>query len=257
MPVATRRRRAEEDDEPEVVSSRRKAIVEDDDEEEPTPKRRRSSDDDDDEEAGVTGRGWGKVARRAKDMEEMDAARENSIREFWLKSGETAIIQLLAEEPYCMEGHQVRLGDKDWNFMQCQKSSQRHCVMCNDGIRLSWRAAFKLLDYRGSWDKDKKKFKYDKPVEKLWMIGQQLAEQLHQFLEKKKKEANKVVLEISRSGSGKATSYNLSIALDDDDVPMKAIKHTEEFPPIEELCKAPTDRILTARGYKGASESDD
>jgi hypothetical protein len=255
MPEVSRRRRAAEDDEVEV-SPRRKAIVEDDDDEEETPKAKRSSSSED-EEDGVVGKGWGKVARRAKDIEEIEAEKENAIRDFWLKSGETAIIQLLAEDPFCMDGHQVRLGDKDWNFMQCQKSSQRHCVMCNDGVRMSWRAGFKLLDYRGSWDKDKKKFKYDEPIEKLWLMGQQLAEQLHQFLEKKKRPADKVVLEVTRSGSGKATSYNISIALDDDDVPVKIKKWTEKYPSIEELCKPPTDRQLTSKGYKGGSENDD
>ena len=58
--------------------------------------------------------GWGAVAKRQADIAEKREAAESSVRDFWLKSDETAIIQFLQDEPYCFDAHQVK--DKKGNW---------------------------------------------------------------------------------------------------------------------------------------------
>lgn len=101
--------------------------------------------------------GWGAVAKRQADIAERREAAENSVRDFWLKPDETAIIQFLQDEPYCFDAHQVKDRKGNWYIVPCQLNTGRHCVLCSDVAKQTWRAAFKILDHRGSWDKDKKK----------------------------------------------------------------------------------------------------
>ena len=105
--------------------------------------------------------GWGAVAKRQADIAEKREAVENAVRDFWLKSDETATIQFLQDEPYCYDAHQVKDKKGNWTIVPCQLNTGRHCVLCSEGVKQTWRAAFKILDYRGSWDSEKKRFKYD------------------------------------------------------------------------------------------------
>lgn len=193
--------------------------------------------------------GWGAVAKRQADIAERREAAENSVRDFWLKPDETAIIQFLQDEPYCFDAHQVKDKNGNWSIVPCQLNVSRHCVLCSDGVKQTWRAAFKVLDYRGSWDKDKKKFKYDKPVEKLWKVGSTIAQQLKQIVDKKGKELTEMVFEVTRSGSGKDSSYNFEQAFDDDDHKMKPLDWDEQTPSAEDLCQPPTEDEIDERGY--------
>ena len=134
-------------------------------------------------------------------------------------------------------------------IVPCQLNTGRHCVLCSDGVKQTWRAAFKILDYRGSWDKDKKKFKYDKPVEKIWKVGSTIAQQLKQIVDKKGKDLTEMVFEVTRSGSGKDSSYNFEQAFDDDDRKMKPMDWDEQAPSAEELCQPPTEDEIDEKGY--------
>lgn len=193
--------------------------------------------------------GWGAVARRQSEVAARQAANENSVRDFWLQSDETAIIQFLQDEPYCYDAHSVKDKRGNWAVVPCQLNTGKHCVLCSEGVKQTWRAALKLLDYRGSWDKDRKQFKYDKPVEKIWRIGSTLANQLKQIVDKKGLPLTEMVLEVTRSGSGKDSSYNFEPAFDDDDRKMKPMKWDEETPSAEELCQPPTEDEIDAAGY--------
>ena len=219
------------------------------------PRRRRS--DREDSRTSKSERktqGWGAVAKRQADIAEKREAAENSVRDFWLKPDETAIIQFLQDEPYCFDAHQVKDKKGNWSIVPCQLNTSRHCVLCSDGVKLTWRAAFKVLDYRGSWDKDRKKFKYDKPIEKIWKVGSTIAQQLKQIVDKKGKELTEMVFEVTRSGSGKDSSYNFEQAFDDDDRKMKPIDWDEQTPSAEELCQPPTEDEIDERGYTDDSE---
>ena len=214
--------------------------------------RRRRHDEDEDTRFSHKERksqGWGAVAKRQADIAERKAEMENKVRDFWLKPDESAIIQFLQDEPYCFDAHQVKDKNGNWTIVPCQLNTGRHCVLCSDGVKQTWRAAFKIIDYRGNWDKDKKKFKNDEPIEKIWKVGSVIAQQLKQIVDKKGKDLTEMVFEVTRSGSGKDSSYNFEQAFDEHDRRMKPKDWEEQTPSAEELCQPPTEDEIDERGY--------
>jgi hypothetical protein len=193
--------------------------------------------------------GWGAVARRQSEIAERREAAENSVRDFWLMEDESAIIQFLQDEPYCYDAHQVRDRNGKFVVVPCQLATSKHCIMCTEGVKITWRAAFKVLDYRGKWDSDKKKFLNDKPVEKIWRVGATIAQQLKQIVDKKGKDLTEMVFEVTRSGSGKDTTYNFEPAFDKDDRKMKPIEWEEQYPTAEELSQPLSEDKMDALGY--------
>jgi hypothetical protein len=193
--------------------------------------------------------GWGAVAKRQAAIAESRERAENAVKDFWLKSDESAIIQFLDDEPYCYDAHQVKDKNGNWAVVPCQLNTGKHCVLCSEGVKQIWRAAFKVLDYRGTWDKEAKKFKHDTPVEKIWKVGPTIAQQLKNLIDKKGKDLTELVLEVTRSGSGKDSTYNFEIAFDDDDRRMKPIEWEEKTPSVEKLCQPPTDDEVDEAGY--------
>ncbi len=219
--------------------------------EERSSKRRRHDEDEDTRSSRRErkSQGWGAVAKRQADIAERKAEMESMVHDFWLKTDESAIIQFLQDEPYCFDAHQVKDKNGKWTIVPCQLNTGRHCVLCSDGVKQTWRAAFKILDYRGNWDKDKKKFKNDKPIEKIWKVGSVIAQQLKQIVDKKGKDLTEMVFEVTRSGSGKDSSYNFEQAFDERDRRMKPIEWEEQTPSAEELCQPPTEDEIDERGY--------
>lgn len=211
--------------------------------------RRRKHDEDGESRRERKIQGWGAVAKRQVDIAERKEAVENAVRDFWLKSEETAIIQFLQDEPYCYDAHQVKDKRGNWSVVPCQLNTGRHCVLCSEGVKQTWRAAFKIIDYRGSWDSEKKRFKNDKPIEKIWKVGATIAQQLKHIVDKKGKALTEMVFEVTRSGSGKDSSYNFEQAFDDDDRKMKPIDWEEVTPSAETLCQPPTEDEIDERGY--------
>lgn len=248
-----------ERDNDDVTPKRRRATREDDENEDDAPRKSkrgtsrgaRASREDYDEEdhedgspkaVATSGTGWGKVAKKAK---QLDESQSNYVNEFWLADGESANLQFLEDEPYCTEGHTVNQGKK-YTFVPCQLTKQRHCLLCEGAVTNSWKAAFVVFDSRGTWDKDKRRFKHDTMVEKVWLIGPALTEQLKAYVDKKGKKLSQTVLEISRTGAGKKAAYNIEIAWDDDkDRPMKPVKVKSELPPLDQLYAPPTDDYVT------------
>lgn len=216
------------------------------------PSRRRRHEEDEDTRSSRRERksqGWGAVAKRQADIAERKAEMENKVRDFWLKPDESAIIQFLQDEPYCFDAHQVKDKNGNWTIVPCQLNTGRHCVLCSDGVKQTWRAAFKIIDYRGNWDKDKKKFKNDEPIEKIWKVGSVIAQQLKQIVDKKGKDLTEMVFEVTRSGSGKDSSYNFEQAFDEHDRRMRPKDWEEQTPSAEELCQPPTEDEIDERGY--------
>lgn len=216
------------------------------------PSRRRRHEEDEDTRSSRRERksqGWGAVAKRQADIAERKAEMENKVRDFWLKPDESAIIQFLQDEPYCFDAHQVKDKNGNWTIVPCQLNTGRHCVLCSDGVKQTWRAAFKIIDYRGNWDKDKRMFKNDEPIEKIWKVGSVIAQQLKQIVDKKGKDLTEMVFEVTRSGSGKDSSYNFEQAFDEHDRRMKPKDWEEQTPSAEELCQPPTEDEIDERGY--------
>lgn len=199
--------------------------------------------------------GWGAVAKRQADIAERRDAARNSVRDFWLRDGESATIQFLQDEPYCYDAHQVRDRKGNWTVVPCGLNTGKHCPLCNAGVKQTWKAAFKILDYRGSWDADKKRFKHDDPVEKLWKVGSTIAQQLKQIVDKKGKPLTDLVLEVTRSGEGKDSSYNFETAFDDRDRKLRPIEWESETPTAEELCQPPTEDEVDEMGYTDADSA--
>lgn len=217
------------------------------------PRRRREREDDEPRserrERSRKTQGWGAVAARQAEIAERKEAASNSVRDFFMKEDETAIIQFLQDEPYCYDAHQVKDRKGRWETVPCGLNNSKHCVLCSDGVKQVWRAAFKLLDYRGSWDSEKKKFRHDKPVEKIWKVGTTVANQLKQLTDKKGKDLTELVFEVTKSGSGKDSSYNFEVAFDDDDRRIKPMEWEEQTPTAEELCQPPSEDEIDAKGY--------
>lgn len=225
---------------PEVAKKSRR----DEDDDTPAPRAKKS-----------TGSGWGAVAAKKKEGDASKAQQElnaNKLREVKIKDGETAVIQFLDDEPYCMDGHNVKDARGYWGFQPCQLAVQKHCLMCSDNIRLGWKAAFKVLDYRGAWDKDKKDFKHDgTPVEKIWMVSATVAQQINSQVERRGKPLTQLMFEVTRTGSGaKDTSYNFEPAVDEDDVRMKPIKHRSKHEIADQL-EPLDDDALESMGFEG------
>lgn len=244
--VTPKRRRASDDEDDEDVKPKRRRASDDDDEDDRPKKRRASSDEDDDDER-ATG-GWGGVARRKKESEAR-AKESEGIKEFWLKEDEDAIVQFLDDEPVCVDGHSIKDDRGNWDFQVCQLEAHKHCLMCRAGIKKTWKAAFKILDMRGEWDKDKKKYKNNKPIEKLWYVNQTAAEQLHALKDKKKRNLSEMVIEVSRTGSGKATAYNFAVALDEDDKRIPTVEWEPKYPSTKKLAVPLDDETLEAKGF--------
>ena len=84
-----------------------------------------------------------------------------------------------------------------------------------------------------------------------------MAEQIQAFKDKRGKELTELVFEVTRSGSGTKTTYNLEIAYDDDTdakiPPFKYKKH--KFPDVEEICEPLTDDQLDDKDFTVPKDS--
>jgi len=227
-------------------------------EEKTTPRRGRSEEEDDEDESprgrGATRTikktGWAALAAKKEQIAEEIAEREGQIPEFFLtEDNDTANVQFLSDEPLVVDGHQVKNNKGKWLFTPCQLEKQRSCLMCSEGIKITTKFAFKVLDFRSDWDKDKKRFKGSKPSEKIWFMGMKQAEQLKSFADKKGKELSEAVFEVSRSGSGKTTTYNYQMAFDKNEVRIKPIEWEEQHDPIEKIVKPLKDDELEKMGF--------
>ena len=67
--------------------------------------------------------------------------------------------------------------------------------------------------------------------------------------DKKGRELNQMVLEVTRSGEGKDSTYNFEQAFDEDDKRMRPIEWDEEGITAEEYCQPPTEDEIDEAGY--------
>lgn len=226
----------------------------------PLPRRYHDEDEDDEDyddpkpakkrvKSGERANGWAAVANRQKEMQKRDEERENSVGRFFLKEDEEATIQFLTDEPYCFDAHSVRDRSGNFSTVPCGLNTGKSCSLCKDGIKTTWRAAFKVLDFRGSWNRDKKRFNNDDPVVRIWTVGSTVAQQLKQYCDKKKSDLSELVIEVSRSGGGKDTTYNLETALDSRDRKIRPIDFDDETPDLKVLCAPPSEEDVERAGY--------
>ena len=257
MPKPVNKKKVVDDDDEIEERPRKKKVVEDDEEEERPKKRRRETDDEeDDEPRKKQSQGWGAVVKNRDANEARREEFENKPFDFWLsKSGDSANIQFLDNEPYVYDAHSIQVNG-DWKSVPCQLVRQKHCTFCREGVKRSYRAAFKVLDLRGKWDKDKGKFvpttKIDKSQEKTWSVNGTTAEALLAFQEKQKSKGKKLtdlVLEVVKSGSGKKSSYNVAIAFDDEENRILPVKYTPVLKDAEETYQPMSDEAANKLGF--------
>lgn len=91
---------------------------------------------------------------------------------FFLMDGESVEIQFLKEEPFLFQAVNLKLTSKSgkpyYQTEASQLSTQKHCKLIEAGYRPSWKAAFVLVDPRGSWDSETKKLD-GVPVPKIFL----------------------------------------------------------------------------------------
>lgn len=193
----------------------------------------------------TTGKGWGTIAAKKKRDAAIREEIESRMVEFFLTEDDNhALVQFTHDEPFSFESHNVQVNGR-WKTVPCQLLTKRKCRACAEGGKVGWRAAFKIFDLRGSYNKEKGK--YDgKPKEKLWMMTNAVADQLESVIRRKGVQPTEVVFEVSRSGTGKNTTYSIQIALDDNDKRIKPKALESEYDDIEQVIidMVPTDAFF-------------
>ena len=192
--------------------------------------------------------GWGRFLNKKEEIADREANKKP--REFWLKDGETAVIQVLESEPYVAEFHSVRNAQGKFTLEPCQLENQKHCVLCQKGMSTSTRGVFKVLDFRGSWNKDTSDFNWDEPTEKVWLVGLSILEQLYALTQKRGQGIDKFTIEVTRSGTGTNTRYNFSRALNDSDEPWATVTHSSDFASAKDMYAPIGDDAMLRKGYE-------
>lgn len=211
----------------------------------------------------TTGRGWDAVSNKKALTEEL--RNTPRVSELWLKDGEEVNIQFLDDEPYAFHAHSVKqpAGSKvPFRLVACQLSKQRHCLLCTSGNKQTWRAAFRVLDYRGKYDSTSKKFLYDAPQEKMYLVTQTVALQIKKLADKNGGRLSHIVVTVSRTGSGKSdTSYSFQKARDEDEnliPPVAGAKPTLEAPEkvYAPLSDQALEQIVSVKAPSGGRDED-
>jgi hypothetical protein len=95
---------------------------------------------------------------------------------FYLLDGEVSEVVFLEDSPRVFTGHNLKMRSKNGKTFyvveQCQKAVQKHCGFCTTNLKTVGDSrqfiSFLLLDSRGSWDIENKKFD-GKPAPKFWL----------------------------------------------------------------------------------------
>ena len=127
--------------------------------------------------------GWGELAKRQAELAKTRDEMQSRTPEFWLNADESAVVQFLTDDPFCFNAHVLKLATGKFITVPCGLDVRKHCALCASGSKQTWKAAFKILDYRGEWDKEAKKWKKNKCVEKVWVMGSVLATQVKQLID--------------------------------------------------------------------------
>lgn len=103
---------------------------------------------------------------------------------FYLMDGDEVNVVVLDDNPFVFTGHTIKCrtdaGKTFYTTEQCQKSIQGHCNMCASNNKAISKAknvvAFRVLDSRGSWDKDAQGWDGE-PKPKIFLAPMYLAKQ--------------------------------------------------------------------------------
>lgn len=148
---------------------------------------------------------WADVKKKLKEAAERRtkyAARPDFVKTFYLREGDSAEIQFIEHEPVMVRAHSVEIRPRFWRFFPCIGEG---CPLCIDGTTPSFRVVFNVVDFRGTWDRDKGAFD-GKPIVKIWWMSGTTAA-VFEKLSHKELGLNGYKYEVTRFGSGSTTTY--------------------------------------------------
>lgn len=179
--------------------------------------------------------------------------------EFWLQEDESAEVIVLDKESFNIWVHTLQVRGKPRKFT-CRR---KNCPLCkiNEPRVVS---VYRILDLRvfKPKDADKKKAKFDKHgyKQKYWEVGARLQPTIAKLLEKGR--LYKQIAEVSRTGKGTATTYQvIPLGEIDDDLRAilvkrnllkNALKFEEDYAP-----KSVEDLETALELFGGVEEDDD
>ena len=199
--------------------------------------------------------GWGAVKRMQEAAKEREEKKDFLLREFKLQDGEEALIQILSPEPKLLDYHLIVNKNGRYENTPCQKANSKDCLMCDDKINSSLKVVFKILDFRGERVKDEDTgewgYTYDSenPVEAIWITSLTVGGQINSFIERKKRNATEMILSVTRNGKKTDTTYNLEIALDEDNNAYQPVDWAEEKMSLEEAITPKSNEELIRDGF--------
>jgi hypothetical protein len=139
-----------------------------------------------------------------KAEEQVASTTKDYTREFFLKSGETAKINIVDEDSFNIRDHFVQ----GKGFFTCiQGIGEENCPLCESGIKATNHFVFNVVDHREYTDK---KGVTHKDQVKIWRLGITLL----RVLEKKRSRHGAyptLDVEISKMGQGQSTAYDIEV----------------------------------------------
>lgn len=168
---------------------------------------RRADTETEDSRPGKVGGGW---MMTGADQQKEALSRQRLLSdakrppEMWVKEGEDKLVRFVGEGPVaCIYAYSVRV-DGRWKSITCPEDGQIDLFKTELGLRPSFKAIYEVVDINGYVDKDMKKHKN---VRRFYTGSSRVYEALEKIREKKGP-LNRYNIEISRTGTGTATSYN-------------------------------------------------
>lgn len=139
-----------------------------------------------------------------KAEEQVAATTKDYTREFFLKGGDSAKINILDEESFNIRDHFVN----GKGFFTCiQGIGDDNCPLCESGIKATNHFVFNVLDHREYVDK---KGNSHKDQVKIWRVGITLL----RVLEKKRSKHGaypSLDIEVSKMGQGQSVAYDIEV----------------------------------------------
>lgn len=149
---------------------------------------------------------------------------------FFLRDGESAYVQFVDNVPFIFAGHGLKMTSKRGSTYYiteaCQKSTKRSCVLCSSSnSRVSdmrQYIAFRLIDYRGTYDTKTKKVDSDVPAPSIFLTPKGLAMQLKQIIDDNGGDITDKLIKLTKNEK----NYNAQVVVekDKDDPSLQRVK---------------------------------
>jgi hypothetical protein len=167
-------------------------------------------------------------------------------REFFLKSGDEAIIRVLDDAPVNIRDHFIK-GENKW--VTC--TGDTSCPICATGNKAQNHFIFQVIDKREYVSpKDGKTYK---DQVKLWRVGIKLL-RLLKLKSNKAGPLSTYDIEVSKLGEGQQVSYNIDVVISTLNTPPEIPEGQEKYN-LEEVLAPPTGKVFASSDDDTMSES--